>query len=246
VNHIADPRMALLPPPSDFPLADLRAFVLQDAALPERRRALLASAINTVGRALRRPLETIPATAVGLRPLLDPVSPAMAGLTAGSWANARSLLAAALAQLTPSFLPQRFNLTPSPAWQAQLERIRADRQALFLLGRFGRWATRLGIEPEEVDDAVMGRYREDLVHRSLTSEPVKLARKTILAWNAALARGEEGEAAPLAVPNGKARYSLPWDRYPPSLLEEIERWVDRLGRDPFADRDFRALRPASI
>lgn len=246
MNHMPDPRTVLMPPPNDLSLADLRTFVLQDEALPERRRAVLASAINTVGRALRRPIETIPAASVRLRPLLDPVTPAMARLTAGSWSNVRSLLAAALARVTPGFLPQRFDLAPSPTWQALLDRVRPDRDALFLLGRFGRWATRLGIEPEAVDDTVLERYREDLVQRSLTSEPAKILRKTILAWNATLTRSEDGEVAPLALPNGKVRYSLPWDVYPPSLLAEIERWLDRLGRDPFADRDFRALRPASI
>lgn len=233
-------------PLTDFTLADLRTYVLQDEALPERRRALMASAINTIGRALRRPIETIPATPVRLRPLLDPVTPAMARLTAGSWSNVRSMLAASLARVTPGFLPQRFDQTPSPAWQALLDRIRPDRDALFLLGRFGRWATRVGVEPEDVDDVVLERYREDLVHRSLTSEPGRILRKTIRVWNAALASPEDGEVAPLTLPNGKVRYSLPWDAYPPSLLAEIERWLDRLGRDPFADRDFRALRPASI
>ncbi|MBR0661937.1 tyrosine-type recombinase/integrase [Neoroseomonas oryzicola] len=246
MTHMPDPQTLLAPPPSDFSLANLRAVVLRDEALPERRRALMASAINTAGRALRRPIETIPADPVRLRPLLDPVTPAMARLTAGSWSNVRSMLAAALARVTPGFLPQRFDLAPSPVWQALLDRVRPDRDALFLLGRFGRWATQLGIEPEAVDDAVLERYREALVHRSLTSEPAKILRKTIRVWNAALARSEDGEAAPLALPNSKARYSLPWDTYPPSLLTEIERWLDRLGRDPFADRDFRALRPASI
>ena len=246
MNHIVTPRAALQPPLNTFSLAELRAFVLQDAALPERRRASLASAINTVGRALRRPIEAIPADPVRLRPLLDPVTPAMVRLTSGSWSNVRSLFASALGRAVPGFLPQRFDLTPSSAWQLRIEAARPDINALFLLGRFGRWATLHGIEPEEVDGAVIDRYREDLTQRSLTSQPARMARKTIRAWNALIARFEEWPGQPLDLPDGKVRYSLPWDTYPPSLLKDIEAWLDRLGRDPFADRDFRPLRPASI
>ena len=246
MTHIAAPRTTLLPPPGDFSLADLRAFVLQDKDLPEGRRGALASAVNTVARALRRPIETIPSSPARLRPLLDPVTPAMARLTAGSWSNVRSLLAAALGRVVPGFVPQRFDLAPSPAWQEYIDRVRPDPNAIFLLGRFGRWATRLGIEPEDVDDGVIDRYREDLTHRSLTGEPVKITRKTIRAWNRAASRCEDGPDRPLDVPDGRIRRSLPWHAYPSSLLEEIERWLDRLGRDPFADRDFRPLRPASI
>lgn len=230
---------------SDASLAALRQRILA-SDLPERRRQVLASALNTIGKALRRPLETIPADPARLRPMLAGVTPAMARLTVGSWKNAQSHLGAALALVHPDMLPRRFDLVPSPAWAAHLERLRTGPHEGYHLGRFARYATRLGIDPEAVDDALLDRYRRDLTQRSLVAEPARVARDTTRAWNAAAARDLDWPQQRLAVHDNRVRYSLPWNRYPASLRQEIDRWLDRLGRDPLAPRKVRALRPASI
>lgn len=235
-------------PPSDphsLSLSDVRDLILTDEAVPEHRRKAMASAIATVARLLRRPAESLPASPILLRPLLAPVTPAMGRLTAGSWSNARSLLAGALARVIPGFLPQRFDLEPSDAWSGCLDRVRPNHNTFFLLGRFARWATRQGVEPSEVSDAIVARYERDLVERSLTGEPHRITRKTVAAWNAMVSR-PDWPGAPLTLQSRRVRHSLDWSAYPPSLLDEVERWLDHLGRDPLADRDFRALRPASI
>lgn len=226
-------------------LAELRGVILADDALPEPRRKAMASAIRTVARMLRRPPESLPACPVQLRPLLAPVTPAMGRLTAGTWSNARSLLAAGLARVIPGFLPQRFDVVPSQGWAQCLEQVRPDRDALFLLGRLARWATVREIEPEQIDQAVFGQYERDLVERSLASEPHVTIRKTIAAWNTAAIRFE-WPGGSLERKSKRIRRSLPWTAFPECLRDEVERWADHLGRDPLADRDFRPLRPASI
>ncbi len=243
MNHIV--HTPDLPVAPDASLAALRQRILA-SDLPERRRQILASALNTVGKALRRPLETIPADPARLRPLLAGITPAMARLTSGSWKNALSHLNAALALRHPDMLPRRFDLEPSPGWAAHLQRLRQRPEDKYHLGRFGRYATRLGIEPEAVDDALLARYRADLTTRSLVAEPARVARDTARAWNAVAARDPDWPQQRLAVPDNRVRYSLSWDTYPASLREEINRWLDRLGRDPLAPRKVRALRPGSI
>lgn len=246
MNFVASPDLLS---PASLPLrtlAELKARILIDPALPERRRAAMASALNTLARVLGRSLETLPTAPAELRPLLDGITPAMARLTPGSWNNVRSLLGAALSLAVPGFVAQRFEHDPSPAWRDCIDKVRPDPMAIFLLGRLARYATQRGLEPEEVNDGVLARYADDLTHRSLCTDPVRILRKTIRVWNAAAGRGPDWPAPALACPSRRVRHSRPWEIYPPSLLTEIDRWLDHLGRDPFADRDFRPLRPASI
>src|SRR5215213_9143337 len=63
-----------------------------DPDLPLRRRQELIAAMNTLGRALGKPLQDIPAHPAALRAALKNVSPAMAGVSEGRWRNVLSLL----------------------------------------------------------------------------------------------------------------------------------------------------------
>jgi integrase len=227
-------------------LADLRAAILSDEALPVLRRRAIASAFNTVGKALGRPLEALPTDPARLRPQLAGLTPAMVGLSKGSWQNALSLLHAGLNRLHGDMLPRRLDLMPSAAWVECLALIPKGSRAGYHLGRFARYATWTGIEPEAVDDAFLARYTDDLTHRTLTAEPARQGRDTGLAWNEAAARYQEWPQLRLTIPNNRVRYSLPWDSYPTSLQTEVGKWLDLLGRDPFAERDFRPLKPKSI
>ena len=227
-------------------LAELRALILADSTLPEPRRSAMASAPNTVARALGLPLDAIPAAPARLRPLLAGVTPAMAKVSAASWRNAVSLLSAAIDHVEGGILPRRFDIAPSPAWQELLDGVPRRRHAVFYLGRLARYATRIGIEPAAVDDPVLHRYLADLTERSLVAEPARVARETARAWNGLAAANAAWPQQRLTVPDNKVRFSLPWTSYPLSLQAEVERWIDWLGGDPFADRDFRRLRPESL
>lgn len=226
-------------------LADLRQRILA-SDLPERRRKAIASSLNTIARALGRPLEILPAEPVQLRPWLAGLTPAMARLTPGSWRNALSDLSIALAHVRPAMLPRRFDFAPSPEWAALLQALPRRSRDLFYLGRLARYASHVGIEPDQVDDALLARYLTDLRLNSLTADPARVMREAARSWNAVAARDPDWPQLRLTVPDNRIRYSLPWDSYPASLREEINRWLDRLGRDPLAPRKVRALRPASI
>ena len=81
-------------------LADLLA-TLQTVDLPERKRQEISSAIRTVGRALGRSTEDIPADARVLANRLKDVAPAAFGISRGRWNNVRSLLRTALTFVRP-------------------------------------------------------------------------------------------------------------------------------------------------
>jgi integrase len=230
----------------DRSLAELLALIRADTTLREPRRGAMASAVNTVARALGLPLDAIPAAPVRLRPLLAGVTPAMAKVSTGSWRNALSLLGGAIDHVEGGILPRRFDSDPSPAWADLLRGLRKRGHALYYLGRLARYATLLGVEPEGVDDRLLDRYLDDLTNRSLVAEPSRVARETARAWNHAGETHAAWPQQPLTVPDNTVRHSLPWDRYPASLTDEVEEWIDWLGRDLLADRDFRALRPESL
>jgi integrase len=70
--------------------------------------------------------------------------------------------------------------------------------------------------------------------------------RTIAAWNRLRARQPEAGLRPLARPDRQRRHGARWEELTEPLRTEIDRLLDYLGRDAFADRDFRALRPRSI
>ena len=230
----------------DRSLGELRAMILADTTLKEARRSAMASALNTVARALGLPLDAIPAAPARLRPLLAGLTPAMAKLSTGSWRNALSLLGSAVDRVEGGILPRRFDSAPSAAWAELLAGLRGRGPIVYYLGRLGRYATQLGVEPDGVDDRLLARYQADLVERSLVAEPARVAREAARAWNRAAAAHTGWPPQRLTVPDNTVRCSLAWTRYPASLQAEVERWIDWLGRDPFVSRPFKPLRPLSL
>ncbi len=234
----------------DRSLAELRTRILAESDLPEARRRAIACALNTVARGIGMPLDAIPAAPARLRPMLAGVTPAMAKISTASWRNAVSLLGTAIDHVEGGILPRRFNSAPSEAWAALLASVQAGRSGgaagCVLPGPPQPYATQLGVEPEGVDDALLARYHADLTSRSLVAEPGRVARETARAWNQAADSHCDWPAQRLTVPDNTVRYSLPWSAYPATLLEEVERWIDWLGRDPFVSRPFKPLRRESL
>jgi len=83
------------------------------------RRIAMGSALNTIARALGRPLDAIPTAPARLRPLLAGVTPAMANVSTGSWRNALSLLSAAVDHVEGGILPRLS--TAETFWSAAAE-----------------------------------------------------------------------------------------------------------------------------
>ncbi len=227
-------------------LADLHRRIRADLALPPRRRDDMASALSSVAKALGRPIDIIAADPVALRPLLKGLTPAMVGHAGGRWRNILSLLVAAMRYGGVASVPGRFDHEPSPAWRDLLRCIGAEKAPLFHLGRLARYCTLQGLEPDRVDDTVIARYLNDLTTQSLASEPARCAREAALHWNRAADAHPAWPQHRLTLADNRNIYSLPWSAFPPTMLQDVDRWMGWLGLDPMADRDFRPLRPASL
>jgi hypothetical protein len=158
---------------SDPTLASLRALLRADTSLSEAHRADMLGALNAVARAFRLPLESIPADPARLRPMLSGITPAMAGVSVGRWQNIRSALGKAMALLHGDVLPRRLDQPASERWAACLVLLGKGAGPRLLLMRLARYATRLEIEPEAVDDAVIARYHDALIARRRRGTPGK-------------------------------------------------------------------------
>lgn len=222
-----------------------KRLLLYDQLPPERRREML-SALNTLSKAVNKPLDMVPADPVQLRSMLEGLTPAMVGLSPKRWTNTRSLIRKFLTLFDDRFIPSRFSGRPTPAWAEILERLGSEPGPHFELGRLGRYCTRYGISPAEVSDEVMTIYLHDLTHHSLTSDPKRAARDTARYWNKAADDHPAWPQQRLTVPDNVVRRSLPWEAYPASLLVDAIAWRDwRASTDPLMERDHKPVRPAT-
>ncbi|MEO3476020.1 hypothetical protein AAFN86_29565 [Roseomonas sp. CAU 1739] len=228
-------------------LAELRACFLADEALPEGRRKEWSSAFRSFAKGLGQPMEVISSDPVELRRLLRGVTPAMAGFRPGRWRNVLSLVTTALAHLGIIVVQSRIGTPPSAEWLAILGLLEPGQERHFHAWRFARYCTVRDIQPAAVDDAVLETYLADLEHRSLVAEPVRAAREVARLWNAAADLHPAWPQCRLTVPDHRLTFSPPLSSYPQTLRDDIERWRAWLGGDdPFTNRPFSPLRPASM
>src|SRR5919112_960150 len=187
-----------------------------DPDLPPRRRQELVAALNTIGRALGRPLQGIPAHPAALRAALKDVSPAMAGVSEGRWRNVLSLLRGALAHAGTAVAPGRYREARSPAWAALLGQL-DDFRARPRLPRLSGHCTLAGIEPAQVTDAVMAQFLDTLQAQAIKGDPHRVHREAVLEWNRHAGLRPGWPAQQLSVPDRSRRYALPLAGFPTPL-----------------------------
>lgn len=227
-------------------LAQLRERILADETLPLQRRQDIASACRSLGKALGMPPDVILVEPRQLRTALKGFTPAMANMSPGRWRNILSLVRHALGHLGLTAVPARFQLRPSADWAGLLEQV-TDYGERYVLARFARYCTSIGMAPERVDDAVLAGYLEDLETQSLVHDPRRTHRDTAVKWNRAATSLPGWPQQRLLVADNRTTYAKPWDSFPASLQADVEAWLAWLGgTDPLAEQDFRPLRPTSL
>ncbi|RVT89281.1 hypothetical protein EOD42_25490 [Rhodovarius crocodyli] len=233
-----------LPPPAF--LSQVADRIAADLSLPATKRGEIRSALKALAAAAGQMLDAIPANATHIRSLLRHRSAAAAGLTRDRWTNVRSLVCTALLRVGVLTLPNRIAEPPSDAWQALLARV-SGKSEIAMLGRFARCCTLLDVEPDQVNDSFMARYRTELVERSLVCEPEKVVRESAIAWNKASTSVEGWPRITLTVPNNSLYYTPGWATYPATLVADVERWLaGPPSMNIFAKDNPRRLREATV
>jgi integrase len=220
--------------------------VLADPSLPPRRRQDICSALRKMGPALGRPLEAIPAHPGYLRQRLERFTPAMAGMTERRWTNVVSLVRAGLRHAGLSTVPGRYTVPMSSAWRDLWRHIN-DRWVRNALSRLARYCSDLDIAPEQVDAAIMDRFRIAITEEGMVRNPREVHRVACKAWNRLVGTASDWPLRLLTEPSYRVSLTLPWCTFPHTLKVEVDSYLERLaGKDLLAELDFRPLRPSSI
>ena len=235
-----------LPPPSRATptLADAITAAAANTILSPRQRHDLTSALRTVARIIGRDATDIPADPRLLARRLAELGPAAHGLSRGRWANIRSLLRTAIAEVT-DISPGRHQNVLTPAWQSLWDRLPARRHRAGL-SRLMHFCADRQIDPERVDQQVFDAFDVHL-QQSLLAKPEVIGRATLTLWNDACTTVAGWPGQSIALPKRVDRYTLPWSSFPATLHQDVTAWLDRLaGRDPLADIPFRPVRPGTL
>jgi integrase len=232
------------PPARTLTLADVIQGIRHDENLPARRRHDLVSACNTAARVLGHGLAAIPADPILLRRRLAEASPRAARVDRRHWNNARSLIGQAVKTLVPVAPARRIN-TLTKEW-ARLQEPLKRPFPWARLSSLMHFASERGVPPDAVDQALFEMYRTDLLG-SLRKDPELTYDAVCRAWNNAVGTVPGWPSFKVIPIIRRKTWTLLWEIFPDSLLEEILEWLRRLrGDDPVEDTPFRPLRPTTL
>ncbi|MFX3653930.1 MAG: hypothetical protein ACN6IW_00360 [Paracoccaceae bacterium] len=230
--------------------ADALSFIDGAPDISPTRRRDLASGLRRVAKAIGCEPSEIPADPAWLRPRIARVAPAAVGLTSKSWSNTVSDAKAALAAFGVIEGKQPKPTPLSASWEPLWRLVLASKDPSLspALGRFVRFLSRLGVEPEEVADAHADAYERALALNEIRRSPDEPRRAAVYGWNLAVRRLPDWPRRTLSVASRSRTYALALEDFPPSFAADLDRCLEGMSApDPF-DPEARArpLRPATV
>ncbi len=219
--------------------------VFQDESLPIIKRRNLRMALRTIARGCNRQPEEFCVDPPELRKQLDETTAAMAGVTEGAWKNALSLTRFALRHvglIKPLANPKvRF----APRWTALLALMPGKHDPI-ALSRLARFCTVQNIDPDDVNDAVFDAFLKEL-EQALVRRPRKVHQRAAVVWNTMANTTRNWPTQTITVPNYSKTYFVGWDRFPATLLADVEAHLHSVdGSDKLGSLELRPLKPSSI
>lgn len=225
-------------------LADVISRLNAAGDLPGNQRRDLLSAVRKTVDLLQRDADLIAADLSALRSQLQQLRPGRA-ISAKRLANVRADLVRAFqaAGVAEARLP---SLPMSAAWRALMSDVGTP--ARWRLSRLASSCNDRGIDPEEVDTAVIDQFTAHLEASSLVARPDRVRRLAVAAWNDNVAGKLIARGKPLDPRVKDRRTTLPIEMFPTTFQADIDSWIARLaGEDLFDDAGLtQSLRPASL
>ena len=226
-------------------LSDVLDVVLRSPDLTARERQDRASALRTLSKLLGRPLATLPCEIRFLRSAIEKIAPARHRLSAGRWANVKSLVYRSLDLARVSRLPGRSSAPVSPAW-ADLIAPLPYRPFQVALLPFARFCSRVGIQPCAVDTTAFERFEAELDELSGRSRPREAFLDATRAWNKAAETHTNWPVFRIQIDDRRDRYALDWAAFPASLKADVDAMVDAsVSPDPISPTSRRPIKPVS-
>src|SRR5262249_32923762 len=198
------------------------------------RRREMSSAVRTICRILGQNPDSIPADPRHLRALLARVTPATAGVSAGRFANIRSLLLNALKSAGIKAMPGRHRERHGVAWEALRVQL-PGRHFQSGLSRFMSYCTARRIEPADVSAEVFAAFGAELESNSLLRDPGGVYRDSCKLWNRAADIIADWPKIKIDVPCRRRDFALPITAFPGSFRVDLERFLMRTELDVFSD-----------
>jgi integrase len=125
----------------------------------------------------------------------------------------------------------------SPAWKALYEKLTAPRLRLGL-SSFLRYCSANNIDHSSVSNKTVEAFICYVGEVQFTIKPRDLHKQVTRCWNRALESVPGWPQTILTVPDFRAKVtSLPWDAFPRSFVEDVERYLAQLGGDSVLDED---------
>jgi len=227
---------------------DVMDKISADRNLPTTKKRDMLSALRRTLQLLNLDPARTPANITAIKKKMNEIHPAQAGISAKTLANLKSNIMAALRHVGITRHNRRGTKSLTPRWLILWGSIDDD-QIRWKLSRLFRFCSGLNIEPENINDGTIEALLSALTEESFVKDPGATMRSTIYAWNKAQKSSNDWPQIRLTkLKAQRDTWTVPLSEFPPSLQQEIDKWVSRLrGDDPLADDAIpKPLRQATI
>lgn len=207
-------------------LADVLAKITDDTALTPQRRSNLRASLRALGKLMGRNLAYLPASPGYYRKTFKGLHPEHCGLTRSRIRNIKSDVMFALKRTGCIDQGHTYMAPLTREWQALWELAMVAGRKRVYVSRFMHFCSAQGIEPEDVDDAVAERLKVALIEESFVENPVRTHKGILRMWNTLVDCVPGWPQTRLTIANDRDDYSIPLERFPQSLQDEVEALVD--------------------
>ena len=217
-------------------LADVDNEVAKNESLSATRRRDLRSAVSRVAALLGEEPAHLPLELENIAARLATMTPAAVGMTSKTLTNVRSDFLAAVRQsgLKPVLASAKTEL--SPGWATLMAQWPAKRHRLGL-SRLAHYASTAGIDPREVNDAVIERFIDEVRQGSLHQKPNVLHHKVATIWNEVVGFMPAEGLSTVSKPSfrGPPKW-VAWDTLTETFRADVEKYLTWCAvTDPFAE-----------
>ena len=216
-------------------LADVLEKIAADVVLDPQRRRNLCSAIRALGKLMNRGLSYLPAHPGYYRKMFKGLHPEHCGLSKSRIANIKSDLLFAL-KYAGCIQGVRTYMAPlAGEWALLWQEAACVGKQCRYVSRFMHYCSAQGIAPEAVDDAVSEQLKQALVDESFVGDPVRTHKGILRTWNKLVDQVPGWPQVMLTIANDRNDYTIPLDRFPQSLRDEVDALVEHWQTEDLLD-----------
>lgn len=207
-------------------LADVLEKIAADAELNPQRRRNICSAIKALGKLTSKGLRYLPAHPGYYRIFFKGLHPKHCGLTLGRIRNIKSDVLFALKRTGCIGGTHTYMGPFSPAWQLLWDEAECAGGLRRYASRLMHYCSAQSIQPDQVSDCVAERFLEALVEESFVLDPVHSFKNILRTWNKLVERVPGWPQVTLTIANDRNDYTIPLDRFPQPLRDEVDALVE--------------------